>query len=192
MIVVEQISSERFGAYSGISPEFTVTSVFECDFVSGGSGGLLLREKPVSTPYVKYDLAHDENTRDWAKRYDLGTWGIFLATDDGRPVGGAAVCPRMPDMVASQPTDGVAVLFDIRVAPAHRGRGVGTALLKRCIEWAKDRGHKVLSIETQNNNVPACRFYAKAGCELADIRRFAYAHCPECAHEAMLIWQLTL
>jgi RimJ/RimL family protein N-acetyltransferase len=65
-------------------------------------------------------------------------------------------------------------------------------LLNRCVEWARDRRYNSLSIETQNVNVPACRFYAKSGCELAEIRRFAYFHRPDLADEAMLIWQLKL
>jgi hypothetical protein len=49
-----------------------------------------------------------------------------------------------------------------------------------------------LAIETQNTNLPACRFYSKRGCELAEIRMSAYRDCPEVAEEAMLIWHLPL
>ena len=51
---------------------------------------------------------------------------------------------------------------------------------------------KFLLIKTQNVNVPACRLYAKAGCELSEVRRFGYENCPEVAREAMLIWRLRL
>lgn len=36
-----------------------------------------------------------------------------------------------------------------------------------------------MQIETQNINVPACRFYAGAGYVLCGIGRFAYADLPE-------------
>jgi len=49
-----------------------------------------------------------------------------------------------------------------------------------------------LKVETQNINVPGCRFYAKQGCELGAIHRYGYAGCPDIAHEAMLFWYLEL
>ena len=62
------------------------------------------------------------------------------------------------------------------------------------IEFGKRRkqGCKQLKIEAQNNNVPACRFYAARGCHLGAIDRYAYAHNPRLADETMLIWYLEL
>lgn len=192
MVRIERISSDRFDHYASISPEFMVTSILECELVDSGAGGIRLCEKPVAQPYRKYPKERDECFPDWTRRYDIAPWGIFLATDNGRPLGGAVVAPLLPDMTASQHTKDVAVLWDIRVGLADRGKGVGTALLQSCALWARDEGYRFLSIETQNNNVPACRFYAKMGCELATVHRFAYAQCPGYEHEAMLIWQLAL
>jgi len=44
-------------------------------------------------------------------------------------------------------------------------------------------------VETQNVNVPACRFYARMGCVLGGIHRFAY---PELPGEARLLWYKAL
>jgi phage shock protein A len=79
----------------------------------------------------------------------------------------------------------LAVLWDLRVAPALRGRGVGAALFRAAEAWALARGASWLKIETQNVNVPACRFYARRGCTLGAIHRFAYPALPE---EAQLLW----
>jgi hypothetical protein len=49
-----------------------------------------------------------------------------------------------------------------------------------------------LKAETQNTNIPACRFYARQGCELRAIDRFAYSEEPEVAQEIMLLWQKAL
>jgi streptothricin acetyltransferase len=54
-----------------------------------------------------------------------------------------------------------------------------------------------LAIETQSNNVPACRFYASQGCRLGAIHRFAYARFGDdpgnlVARETMMIWYLEL
>ena len=51
--------------------------------------------------------------------------------------------------------------------------------------WVVARGCRWLKVETQNINVPACRFYAKQGCVLGAIHRFAY---PDYPNEAQLLW----
>ena len=87
------------------------------------------------------------------------------------------------------------MLWDIRVHPDHRRRGIGTALIDRAAKWAKGQGCTQLKIETQTNNVRACRFYASRGCHLAAIDRHAYAaHIRDgrVAREVMVIWCLEL
>ena len=46
-----------------------------------------------------------------------------------------------------------------------------------------------MKVETQNVNVPACRFYARQGCVLGAINRFAYPDLPD---EVQLLWYKTL
>jgi len=189
-VTIKQIGPDDYSRYAKVTPEFAVTSVLEVEPVAMGIGGLSLREMPVAHPYPKYD--HDEDPVDWAGQYDLADWGIFLATIDQCPVGGAAVAPPTAGFIVTEGREDVAALWDIRVSPGFRRRGVGTALLEHCAEWASERGFAFLDIEAQNVNAPGCRFYAKNGCELVEIRRFGYARCPEFAHEAMLIWHLKL
>jgi ribosomal protein S18 acetylase RimI-like enzyme len=190
VITVSQIGPEMYEQYAKVRPEFIVESELTCDVVRGGLGGLALRETPVARPYPKY--GNDDDPADWAETEDLSQWAIFLATLEQRPVGGAAVAPFPPGFTIPEIQEGVAGLWDIRVASDARRRGVGTAMLEHCAAWARVQGFTYLDIETQNVNVPACRFYAKQGCEMIEIRRHAYAHCPEFAHEVMLIWRLRL
>ncbi len=96
---------------------------------------------------------------------------------------------RTPGLHLLDGQEDVAALWDLRVAPAFRRRGVGTALFAAARTWAKAGGARRLDVETQNVNVPACRFYALQGCTLAAIHRFAYAECPE---EVQLIWTVPL
>ena len=46
-----------------------------------------------------------------------------------------------------------------------------------------------MEVETQNINVSACRFYARQGCVLSAVNRFAY---PELPDEVQLIWRKDL
>lgn len=76
---ITKIGPEGWGPYAQVSPEFVVESVLECELVDGGLGGIMLRERPVDAPYQKY--GHDDNPGDWSKRFDLRTWGVFLAIE---------------------------------------------------------------------------------------------------------------
>lgn len=83
----------------------------------------------------------------------------------------------------------LAVLWDLRICPRCRGRGIGRALFAGAERWAAARGCVQLKIETQNINVPACRFYEGRGCELKGIQRGAYPAQPD---EVQLLWYKTL
>jgi GNAT superfamily N-acetyltransferase len=86
--------------------------------------------------------------------------------------------------------DDVAVLHDMRVAPSHQRRGIGKRLFETVSEWARNEGMRYLKIETQNTNVPACRFYQKMGARLGGLERHAYAGAN--SEEVMLLWYLEL
>lgn len=164
------------------------------ELIAGGLGGFRLVEEKVAQPYVKdYDGQSDDNPTSWAASFDTSQWGMFLATDGDQAVGGAAVALGAPvyPLDRFQRRD-LAVLWDIRVHPAHRGQGIGSRLFEYAVDWSRRKGCGQLGLETQNVNLPACRFYARQGCELGAIHRFGYAGCPDVAHEAMLLWYLDL
>jgi GNAT superfamily N-acetyltransferase len=81
--------------------------------------------------------------------------------------------------------DDLALLWDIRVAPEWRGQGVGSALLGAVERFALAARCTSLKVETQDINVPACRFYMRNGFELRAAIRAAYPKFPE---ETMLLW----
>jgi GNAT superfamily N-acetyltransferase len=161
--------------YGGIPIAFEVGEVF--DVIAEGDGRFRLEARRLPAPYVKDYDAIGGGPMTWADRFDLSNWGFFSAVSEGRCVGRAAV--------ASDP----AQLWDIRVASAMRGRGVGSALFEAAADWAASRGCRQLEIETQNINVAACRFYAAQGCVLYSVRRDAYPDLPE---EIQLVWMKRL
>jgi GNAT superfamily N-acetyltransferase len=107
-------------------------------------------------------------------------------------VGGAAVAYDTPDIELLDGGTDIAVLWDIRVRAASRRLGIGAALFQTAAAWAKSKRCRLLKIETQNVNVPACRFYSMMGCVLRRIDRSAYRHCAELASEVMLVWHFEL
>jgi GNAT superfamily N-acetyltransferase len=191
---VREICADEFSLYDALPNWFRVESVLRIDVIDGGLGGFRLAEKPVVEPYTKdYDSDGGDGPTRWAADVDVSGWGIFLACEGERAVGGAAVAVNAPvyPMDRFQRED-LAVLWDIRVHPDARRRGIGSQLFQHAVEWARSRGYGQLGIETQSVNVPACRFYLGQGCELGAIHRFGYAGSQHVAHEAMLLWYLDL
>jgi GNAT superfamily N-acetyltransferase len=194
MIEIQEIGVESLPRYAEIPIAFTVESIFHVETLQRGLGGFSIVERTVS-PYQKdYDRQGEPGDRpiDWATKFDVSRWGFFLAVEDSRGLGGATVVIETPEVSMLEDRRDLAVLWDIRVLPSQRRRGIGTALFRHAAEWARGRGFKQLKIETQNVNVPACRFYAKQGCELGAIHRYGYARSPDVAHEVMFLWYLDL
>jgi GNAT superfamily N-acetyltransferase len=182
--IVEQ-SEAVLPEYSRVPIAFRVESRFRIEVLQRGLGGLLFVEEAV-TPYVKdYDAITGEGPSHWLKRWDLSTWGFLCAFDDSRLIGGAALAWRTPGLNDLEGRDDLAVLWDLRVHPDYRGQGVGHRLFTRTTAWASERQCNGLKVETQNINVPACRFYARQGCELGAINRYAY---DEAMDEIQMIW----
>ena len=193
-IEIKQVGLEALGRYGEIPIRLRVESVFRVVEVEGGLGGLRLIEEPLAAPYVKdYDKDdHPDGVMHWPQRFDVSTWLFLMVFDDERAIGGAAVAFRSPGIHMLQGRDDLAVLWDLRVHPDHRGRGIGTALFDRSAAWAREQGCTQLKVETQNINVRACRFYAARGCSLGAIDRYGYAGDTRVAHEVMLLWYLDL
>jgi GNAT superfamily N-acetyltransferase len=168
--------------YARVPIAFEVRAVL--DVAADGGGGFVLSERAIHPPYVKdYDAL--ERPESWAERFDLARWGWFAARRDGRRVGGAAVAFDAPDVHLLEGRRDLAVLWDIRVAPDARGHGIGAALFRAAQAWAAARGCRRLKVETQNVNVPACRFYARMGCRLGAVHPAAYPGLPD---ETQLLW----
>jgi GNAT superfamily N-acetyltransferase len=172
--------------YGSVSPAFEVRSLLDVSTPLDGLGGLVLTERHLDRPYVKdYDAEPDNRPVRWAARFDISRWAFFGASSEGQRVGGAAVAFGTPELPMLEGRQDLAVLWDLRVVPSARGQGVGSALLRAAESWAKARACRQLKVETQNINVPACRFYRRHGFVLGAIDRFAYPSLPD---EAQLLW----
>ena len=187
--VVEE-TVEALKDYSRVSIAFQVETRFRVDEIDNGLGGFRLVEENVHPPYVKdYDCEKGEGPTRWRNRWNIDHWGVLSAFYENQRVGGAVVAYDTKNVFMLEARKDLAVLWDIRVHPNFRGKGIGAQLFKRAVSWAKSRNCCDLKIETQNINVPACRFYAKRGCKLGAINRYAY---PNHINEVELIWRMSI
>lgn len=182
---------ECLSRYAAIPIRFVSDSELVVELVNGGLGGMRLHEKPVDPPEEKdFDLF--ESPLDWPKTFDIAHFQFWLAVEEQQAVGGAALVWDSPAIHMLDGRRDLAVLWDLRVLPEARGRGVGRALFNQAADFARSLGLGQMKIETQNNNVRANRFYHAMGARLGGIQRFAYAGTPEVADETMLLWYLDL
>ena len=185
--IVEETASQ-LAEYETVPISFEVRSRYNV-CTQADTGAFLLVEEEVE-PYLKdYDADEKERPLQWPPQFDISNWGFFAAFDGQKRVGGAAVAFRTPSLGLLKGREDVASLWDLRVHPDHRGRGIGKMLFDTAVDWTRNRGCHLFKIETQDINVPACRFYVRQGCVLREANRDAY---PPEMNEIQLIWYLDL
>ena len=84
---------------------------------------------------------------------------ILVAKDAGQIIGMLNLLYTISTALGSR----VAILEDMVVAPQNRGLGVGSALLKYAIDFAKQKGCKRITLLTDNDNEAAHGFYQQHG-----------------------------
>jgi ribosomal protein S18 acetylase RimI-like enzyme len=186
---IREESPADFSAYARVPIAFHCDRVLDVE-AHPPHGPVALVERRVDPPFTRdYDALPGNHPTDWPAAFDVSGWGIFAAVEHDVRVGGAVVAMQTPGLDLLEGRADLAVLWDIRVAPAARKRGVGTALFTAAEHWARCRGATELLVETQNVNVPACRFYASQGCHLRTVRAGHYAEFPG---DVQLLWVKSL
>ena len=183
--IVEQ-GPDDLEEYGKVSIAFDVKSKFRVDPVDGtGLGGFQFIEEPVNPAWTKdYDAEKDEGPTRW-RRWNLSNWGFCAAFEGDQRIGGAVVAFNTEGVDSLQGRKELAALWDIRVDPEHRRNGIGAELFRWAEMLATERDCLLLKIETQNINVPACRFYANQGAVLGNVDQYAYPDFPD---EVRLDW----
>jgi len=187
-VKIDEESKTFLPEYANIPIAFKVSLIFDVTVTDNDVSRIVLTEHALEHPYLKdYDTI--ESPVSWPNRFDMTNWAIFAARTEDQVVGGAIVAFDTPGLEMLEDRRDLALLWDLRVSPVVRNQGVGSALFRAAQNWARERGCQRLQVETQNINVPACRFYASQGCAIGSVDRSAY---PELADEIQLIWHKDL
>lgn len=94
---------------------------------------------------------------------------VFVCKQDG---GGVIGMVNLLFTVSTALGRKVALLEDMVVRPAQRGRGVGTMLIEHACDWARARGFARITLLTDGDNEPAHRFYGSTGFTRSDMTIF--------------------
>ncbi|MFC8981125.1 GNAT family N-acetyltransferase [Streptomyces sp. NPDC057411] len=146
-------------AIEALDGSFTTHTVFH---VALTENGFALKEVPVDPPIHKVFPADNTDSADGSDGSDaLATEGdpnrrTFVAVHgDGTLAGFAAVSYASWNRRLA--------IEDIEIAPAHRGRGVGRALIDHAVAFARDSGAVHIWLEVTNINAPAIHAYRRMG-----------------------------
>lgn len=92
-------------------------------------------------------------------RRDGSDYLVVVEESTGTCVGGAGLGP----LAGLPASDGVGEVRDMVLDPSYRGRGLGTILLRCCMESARAFGYRRLYLETTPQMSPAQRLFRRFG-----------------------------
>jgi streptothricin acetyltransferase len=141
------------------------------DHLSKGTEIITTRTTPKLKTYV-----YDEE--DFTNLDDLSAV-IFTVNRDGQVLGYAH---------AGKSWNNFVTLNDLALDKSIRGQGHGKRLLDAVVTWARQLGVAGVRLETQNNNVPACRFYKRYGFMFGGYDESLYKGIPEHRDETAFFW----
>lgn len=90
---------------------------------------------------------------------NAGVGAVLVARRDDRLVGMVSLLFTVSTALGGR----VALLEDMVVSPAERGRGVGTRLLNEALSLARDQACRRVTLLTDGTNDLAMAFYARQG-----------------------------
>ena len=85
-----------------------------------------------------------------------GHWLWTIEDEAGRDVGDLWIGPHATDRES-------VYIFDIKVRPEARGRGIGRAALDALESWARSAGYRRIGLQVFGSNAVARRLYTRAG-----------------------------
>jgi putative acetyltransferase len=108
---------------------------------------------------------------DWMHRaYAIPRAAYFVVEDAGTLLGGGGVAPLLGGDVDT------CELRKMYFLPALRGRGIGTALMTRCLDAARDFGFRRCYLETLSGMDAAMKLYERSGFHRIDAALGATGH----------------
>ena len=117
--------------------------------------------------FVPLLLEADDSVEVVRTYFELGS--MYAIADDGVEVGVVLTIPDGDDLE----------IKNIAVAPEHRGRGIGTAVLKLAADLAREAGASRLVVGTADSSPGTVRFYERAGFLRYGVREGFFDAYPE-------------
>ncbi len=173
-ILLREIDASNTRFVNKCDGTFTVDSKLVLRFDDGEIRYSLVPLPPFQKRYPLVDV-------DYSAYLNHPEQTIFLAFVDGQLAG---------QIILRKNWNRYASVEDIAVDVHFRRIGVGRELIARAVRWAKDNKLPGIRLETQDNNVAACRFYERLGFKLGGFDQYLYKGIEGVEDEVALYWYL--
>lgn len=180
---IRPMTEDDIPRLSDMRPGFVSPTVLAVERTGSGLEiGWHLVERPLARPFDKghkYDFDQNEQAN-IRQRFQRGD-GLHLVVEWNEHIVGILD-------VVPQEWNNTAWIWNIMLDTSVRGQGIGRALFERAVTWTRQQGYRALGLETQTNNVPACKFYAAMGCRVDGIRETFYTNQDMARNEVAIFW----
>ncbi|MCS6872383.1 MAG: GNAT family N-acetyltransferase [Anaerolineae bacterium] len=176
VIEIRPLTSEDIPNLPQIRPTYRTDTILAVE--RSGSGYLVswrLTERRLDKPFDKgglYDFTPEmqASIRERLKRGESAYQRVAVANST-RLVG-------LLDMTW-QAWNQTAYIWNLMVDLDFRRRGIGRRLWHLAVRAAQSWNARAITLETQQTNIAACRFYAQMGCRLVGLDESMYANVSE-------------
>ncbi|MDO3409822.1 GNAT family N-acetyltransferase [Saccharibacillus sp. CPCC 101409] len=136
--------------------------------VAGYRGGVWTHTEELfaETRYIRFP----DDRLDWEDYIGSSQKAIYLAFRGSLCIGQVRIV---------RDWTGFAYIENIAVRGSHRQLGVGGMLMRTAEAWAREHELRGLSLEAQDDNLAACRFYLKQGMTLGGLDTMKQTFIPE-------------
>lgn len=173
MITISEIDKNNEHFLNKCDEEFEISSEYQIEF---SEGNFNLSEIPV-TPYSK---RYDSLEIDLSDLIFDPDRIIYFGFYNDEPAGQVYLKRHWNNFA----------WMEISVKQKFRRKGVGKELINAAVNWSKEKKLHGIMIETQNNNVPACKFYESCGFSLGGFDINLYKEIKKHENEIALFWYL--
>ena len=177
-ITICQINESNLSQINAVDGSFTVDARL---VLSARDGQISYTIEPVQ-PYIK---RYPTEQFDWNTFIDNPDKALYLAYVDGQLASQLA-----GQIILWKNWNHYGYIEDIAVDVNFRHQGIGRRLIEQAITWARERGLPGLMLETQNNNLAACRLYESCGFHLGGFDQELYRAIDPDTTEIALYWYL--
>lgn len=111
-----------------------------------------------------------EEERAWIRQHNEQDNALLLAVEANGEIVGVLHCAGSGDLFTRHN-----VTFGVSLRQDYRGRGIGTQLIRRCLDWARSKGYiRRVQLEVFAANEEAIQLYERLGFETEGWRIRAY------------------
>ena len=171
-VITYKLDSEHLPLFNQFDRKFTVSSKVLLDMTGGNLTWGIIPVEPYEKeiPIDDVDPTTSINSEDKV---------VFLAEVDGQLAGQIKLITWW---------NGYAYIDDLIVNLQFRGYGVGKALIEAAIQWSREKRFPGIMLETQDDNVAACKLYESCGFILGGFDQYSLKNFKP--NETALFWYL--